>query len=217
MHARGEVSDEEWALLEPYLRFAQRADGRGRPPADTRAVLNGVLWILRTGAQWRECPKRSPPYQTVHGRFQQWVRSGQLEKALGALAERLHERGLLDLKEGLIDGSFASAKKGASPSEKPSGARGPRSWPSPLLPVFLWPSPWTRPRRTNPNSSMRRSPAASSTDSRNGSSATRRMTPTRSTAISRKNTESKSLHPTARTEARVRTVGHSAATNGAGP
>lgn len=89
MPARGEVSDADWALLEPLLRFPQRSDGRGRPPADTRAVLNGVLWILRTGAQWRELPKKYPPYQTVHGRFQQWVRSGQLEKALRVLAEKL--------------------------------------------------------------------------------------------------------------------------------
>ncbi len=124
MRARGEVSDADWALLEPLLRFPQRGDGRGRPPADTRAVLNGVLWILRTGAQWRELPKKYPPYQTVHGRFQQWVRSGQLEKALRALAERLHDQGLLDLKEGLIDGSFASAKKGASPWEKTKRGKG---------------------------------------------------------------------------------------------
>ncbi len=56
MRARGEVSDADWAVLEPLLRFPQRADRRGRPPADTREVLNGVLWILRTGAQWWELP-----------------------------------------------------------------------------------------------------------------------------------------------------------------
>ena len=124
MQARGEVSDGDWAVLEPLLRFPQRADGRGRPPADTRAVLNGVLWILRTGAQWRELPEKYPPYQTVHGRFQQWVRSGQLEKALRALAEKLREEGKLDLDEGFIDGSFAAAKKGALRWERPSGAKG---------------------------------------------------------------------------------------------
>jgi transposase len=59
MRGRGEVTKEEWAVLEPLLRFPQRRDGRGRPPQDTRAVLNGVLWILRTGAQWRELPGRS--------------------------------------------------------------------------------------------------------------------------------------------------------------
>ncbi|MFZ0805780.1 MAG: transposase, partial [Candidatus Sulfotelmatobacter sp.] len=76
-------------------------------------VLNGVLWILRTGAQWRELPKKYPPYQTCHWRFQQWVRSGQLDKALRALAWELHGHGLLPLEEGLLDGTFAGAKKGS--------------------------------------------------------------------------------------------------------
>lgn len=70
MRARGEVRHAEWAILEPLLPVPRQAEGRGHPPADTRAVLNGVLWILRTGAQWRELPKKYPPYQTVHGRFQ---------------------------------------------------------------------------------------------------------------------------------------------------
>ena len=124
MHARGEVSDGDWAVLEPLLRFPQRDDGRGRPPADTREVLNGVLWILRTGAQWRELPSKYPPYRTVHGRFQQWVRSGQLERALRVLAERLRQEGKLDPGEGFIDGSFAAAKKGASRWAKTKRGKG---------------------------------------------------------------------------------------------
>ncbi len=123
MRARGEVSDGEWGIMEPLLRFRQRVDGRGGPPADTRAVLNGVLWILRTGGQWRELPEKYLPYQTVHGRFQQWVRSGQLEKALRALAEKLREDGKLDLDEGFIDGSFASAKKGPRRGKNQEGQR----------------------------------------------------------------------------------------------
>ena len=55
---------------------------------------------------------KNPPYQTVHGRLQQWVRSGQLERALRALAEKLHEEGKLDPGEGFIDRSFAAAKIG---------------------------------------------------------------------------------------------------------
>jgi len=111
MRRRGEVSNEEWAVLEPLLRFRQRPDGRGRPPQDTRAVLNGVLWILRTGAQWRELPKKYPAYQTCHRRFQQWVRSGQLNKTLRALARELHGHGLLPphetkLVEETLAGSF---------------------------------------------------------------------------------------------------------------
>ena len=88
-------------MLEPLLRFRQRSDGRGRPPQDTRAVLNGVLWILGTGV--RELPQKYPAYQTCHRRFQQWVGSGQLNKALRAPARELHGHGLLPLEEGLLD------------------------------------------------------------------------------------------------------------------
>ena len=63
------------------LRGARRAYNRGRPWHDTRAVLNGVLWVLGTGAQWRELPEKYPPFQTGHRRFQQWVRNGRLEEA----------------------------------------------------------------------------------------------------------------------------------------
>ena len=69
MRGRGEVTNEEWAVLEPLLRFPQRSDGRGRPPKDSRGVLNGVLWILRTWVQWRELPAKYAPYQTCHRRF----------------------------------------------------------------------------------------------------------------------------------------------------
>ncbi|HEY1579061.1 MAG TPA: transposase [Terracidiphilus sp.] len=52
MRARGEASD--WAVLEPAVAVSKRTNGRGSPPADTRAVLNGVLWNLCTEAQWQE-------------------------------------------------------------------------------------------------------------------------------------------------------------------
>ena len=73
MRGRWELSDAQWELIEPILRPKRRSDGRGRPWQDTRAVLNGILWVLGTGAQWRELPKKYPPYQTCHRRFQQWV------------------------------------------------------------------------------------------------------------------------------------------------
>jgi transposase len=66
---RWELNDEQWGVVEPVLRPVRRADNRGRPWHDTRAVLNGVLWVLRTGAQWREMPEKYPPYQTCHARL----------------------------------------------------------------------------------------------------------------------------------------------------
>ncbi|HEY2472641.1 MAG TPA: transposase [Terracidiphilus sp.] len=61
-----ELNDEQWAVVEPVLRPTRRADNRGRPWHDTRAVLNGVFWVLGTGAQWREMSEKYPPHQTCH-------------------------------------------------------------------------------------------------------------------------------------------------------
>src|SRR3989475_8778001 len=116
MRGRWELSDAHWELIERILRPQRRTDGRGRPWQDTRAVLNGILWVLGTGAQWRELPKKYPPYQTCHRRFQQWVREGKLEGILRVLAEELHARGKLQLEEAFIDASFTGAKKGAARS-----------------------------------------------------------------------------------------------------
>ena len=87
-------------------------------------MLNGVLWILRTGAPWHDLPLRYPPYQTCHRRFQQWERCGLLTRLLQKLAEDLRDRGKLDLSESFIDASFSSAKKGALVSALLTAAKG---------------------------------------------------------------------------------------------
>jgi transposase len=139
MAGRWELNDERWALVEPVLRPQRRADNRGRPWHDTRAVLNGVLWVLGTGAQWRELPEKYPPFQTCHRRFQNWARSGKLELALKVLTTHLHAQGKLNLEEAFVGATFASAKKGALPLARPVAARARRSLLSPLVTVFLSP------------------------------------------------------------------------------
>jgi transposase len=111
-----DLTDAQWAVLDPRFRPRRRTDGRGRPWRDARAVVNGVLWILRTGAPWHDLPNRYPPSQTCHRRFQHWQRSGVLLQLLQKLAEDLRDRGKLDLSEAFVDASFSSAKKGAPPS-----------------------------------------------------------------------------------------------------
>jgi transposase len=56
-----DLADAQWAVLEPLFRPKRRVDGRGRPWQNTRAVLNGVLWVLRTGAPWHDLPDRYRP------------------------------------------------------------------------------------------------------------------------------------------------------------
>jgi transposase len=190
MHGRWELTDEQWQLIEPILRPARRPDNRGRPWHDTRAVLNGVFWVLGTGAQWRELPERYPPFQTCHRRFQQWVRSGKLEKALQRLARHLHKRGQLNLDEAFVDATFASAKKGALPSVPPGAARARKSSLSPLVTVFLSPYLSTALRRPSASLWNRFLGEASSTNSQPASSATKHTTRTRSTKSLPKNTVS---------------------------
>jgi transposase len=162
MRGRWELSDSQWQLIEPILRPKRRSDGRGRPWRDTRAVLSGILWILGTGAQWRELPKMYPPYQTCHRRFQQWVREGRLERILHVLAQELHARGKLQLDEAFIDASFTGAKKGVSRSGLQSAGRGRRSSLSPMITVFPWLLVSKAPRRMKASLSKESSGTVSS-------------------------------------------------------
>ena len=137
-----DLTDEQWEVVKPLIPVApRRPDGRGRPRINDRDVLNGILWIMRTGAPWHDMPDRYPSYQTCHRRFQEWVRCGAFEQILVALATDLRDRGELDLTECFIDGTFVIAKKGAQGWERPSGAKVQRSWQWQTALVFLSPYP----------------------------------------------------------------------------
>jgi transposase len=163
-----DLTDAQWALLGPFFRPKRRADGRGRPWRDARQVLNGVLWILRTGAAWSDLPDRYPPYQTCHRRFQQWQRNGQLQRMLQKVAEDLRDRGKLDLSEAFIDGSFSKAKKGALLCAMIAVEKAATSWRSQTAMVFLSPCTWPALERMRAGSSKPPSSSASSPRLRNG-------------------------------------------------
>ncbi len=121
------LSHKQWSYIAPLLpELPKRKDGRGRPWRDSREVLEGILWVLNTGAQWSALPKEYPPYQTCHRRFQQWREAGVMKMLLTALTQDLERSHCVQLHECYIDGSFSAAKKGAPPLAKPSGARVPK-------------------------------------------------------------------------------------------
>ena len=135
-----DLTNEQWTRLEPLIPSPQRKkDGRGRPRKNPRDVLNGTLWVLRTGAPWKDLPPRYPPHQTCHRWFQTWARLGVFKQILTELGEDLYQRGAIDIRETFIDGSFTPAKKGVIVSALQSVARAPRSWQSQTLLVFLSP------------------------------------------------------------------------------
>ena len=123
-----ELTNDQWELVEPLLPKQDRSGNRmGRPRVDARPVLEGILWVLRTGAPWADLPDRYPPYQTCHRRYQRWVDEGTLHRVLTAIAEDLRDRGKVDLTEAFIDGSHAGAKRGALMLGSLAAARRPRS------------------------------------------------------------------------------------------
>jgi len=156
-----DLTDAQWQVLKLLLTTKRRPDGRGRPWRDARAVLNGILWVLRTGAPWHDLPDRYPPYQTCHRRFQQWQRDGTLTRLLHTLAEDLRARGKLDLSETFIDASFSSAKKGALLSARLAAEKAVKSWRSQTAMVFLSPAASPALRRMKRDSSKLPSSSAS--------------------------------------------------------
>src|SRR5713101_2687283 len=131
MRGRWELSDAQWELIERILRPQRRTDGRGRPWQDTRAVLNGILWVLGTGAQWRELPKKYPPYQTCHRRFQQWGAGGQTGRHLARTGRGVvRPRKICNWRRLLSTPPSRGQKRGARGARRTSSVSG-----TPLVPL----------------------------------------------------------------------------------
>src|SRR3989449_6378811 len=115
MH-RHELMDEQWALVESHI---PRSKARtGRPPSDPRLMLNGIFWILGTGAPWRDLPERFGPWQTVYDHFRKWRKSGVFAKIIDALQVKLDERGLIDWELWCVDGAIVRAARAAAGADK---------------------------------------------------------------------------------------------------
>lgn len=153
------LTDAQWNKIAPLLPVLPTSRRGGRPWCDHRKVLEGILWILRSGARWQDLPREYPSPSTCWRRLKRWEEEGVWLKIWRKFLGELDEKGQLDWSESFADGSFAPAKKGARQSAKPSGARGGlksvRSgwwWSTAAMcdiaGVFLWEATWIRPPRT---------------------------------------------------------------------
>ena len=119
------LSDEQWERIREHFPEENLPEGRpGRKPVPAREVLEGVLWILNTGAQWHMLPQCYPNYKTVHRRFQQWCERDVLREILTQLANTLRDEGEIDERECFIDATFASAKGGGDEIGKTRRGKG---------------------------------------------------------------------------------------------
>lgn len=123
MH-RHELSDAQWAAIEGLF---PGPGGRGRPRKDHRLMLNAMLWILHTGAPWRDLPERYGPWQSVYARFVKWRRDGTWERIKTKLQVDLDRAGELAWDLWCIDGSSIRAVRAASGGGKKGGPKSRRT------------------------------------------------------------------------------------------
>src|ERR1051325_12105055 len=116
-------TDAQWEFIPPHLPEHPPSRKGGRPRADDRECLEGILWLLRTGARWRDIPVDMPSGSTCWRRLRDWADAGVLEDIQAALVQQLEELGKLDLRELFADATFIRAKKGAKRSAKRRLAR----------------------------------------------------------------------------------------------
>ena len=117
------LTDEQWQRIAPHLPTHEPSPKGGRPRADDRECLEGILWLLRTGARWQDIPVDLPSGSTCWRRLRDWAGEEVLQEVQAVLVEQLGGRGKLDLEELLADATFIRAKKGATTSGRPRSAR----------------------------------------------------------------------------------------------
>ncbi|WP_444921746.1 transposase [Microbulbifer sp. CnH-101-G] len=143
---KSELTNDQWKLIKPCLPELKRGKG-GPKPIDNRACFEGILWVLRSGARWKDLPSHYPSPSTCWRRLQFWEEQGAWLHAWRRFLELLDQQSLLNWEEVFSDGSFAPAKKGDSKSGKPSGARVQSGWWWSMAKVFHWEAPLLRPHQ----------------------------------------------------------------------
>lgn len=124
MTGRYDLTDQQWMSLQPFL--PPQKPQIGRPAYNHRTVLNGILWILRSGGAWRDLPERYGKWKTISSRFYRWQRQGVWTQILQQLQQQADHHNQLDWDVHMIDStvvrahqSAAGAKKGILKTMKP--------------------------------------------------------------------------------------------------
>jgi transposase len=101
---RSQLTDKEFALLEPLLPPERRPGQAGRPFLSHRLMLEAIFWIHRTGAPWRDLPEEYGNWSTVYERFRRWRQSGMFQKLVDALAAAARKAEKIDFEFSAADG-----------------------------------------------------------------------------------------------------------------
>jgi transposase len=113
---RGDLTNAQWEKLKPLL--PPQKPRVGRPSNDHRTTINGILWVVRTGAPWRDLPERYGAWESVSGRFYQWNRQGIWQKILQALQGKADAEGHVNWDIHFVDGSVIRAHQHAAGAKR---------------------------------------------------------------------------------------------------
>ena len=125
---RHELTDEQWDRVEPFI--PQQIARTGRPPKDRRLMLNGIFWILGTGAPWRDLPERFGSCKTVHRYFSDWRRGGVFARIIEILQVKLDRQGQIDWEVRCVDGASVRATRAAAGADRKVSSATPTSRPT---------------------------------------------------------------------------------------
>ena len=106
------LTEAQWKKIAPLLPKPPKQRKGGRPWIENRRVLEGILWILRSGARWQDLPEKFPHPSTCWRRLRDWEEQGVWLNIWRTFLSELNERQQLKWSESFLDGSFAPAKKG---------------------------------------------------------------------------------------------------------
>jgi transposase len=145
------LTERQWKKIEPYLPERPEQPRGGRPWASDRGCFEGILWILWTGSQWSELPKKYPSPSTCWRRLREWEEDETLVNLWRSFLSQLNDKQKITWDECFADGTFVVAKKGVQKSEKPRGARVQSLWFWQMARVLRSEFTWRRlPRRRSP-------------------------------------------------------------------
>ena len=119
---RYELTDEQWELIRDLMPYSE---GPGRPWNSHRHTINAMLWILHTGAPWRDLPPYYGRWQSVFDRFNRWRKDGTFDQILERLHMRLDKQGRIDWDLWCVDGSSVRASRAAAGAGKKGDPKNP--------------------------------------------------------------------------------------------
>jgi len=122
-HTKRQLTDAQWERIAPSFPEHPPSPQGGRPRASDRECLEGILWLARSGARWRDIPLDLPSGSTCWRRLMEWAGEDVLEEVHALLIEELDDLGELDVEELFADATFIRAKKGGTMSATPRLAR----------------------------------------------------------------------------------------------